>query len=78
MTVKLVAVNEIGCRIGEDSPKAVLTNSEVEMIFVLREETGWGYLKIAQKFEVSKSLIRNIFKGKCRCQHPARFKRCEE
>jgi len=71
---KLVAVNEKGRRIGEDHPRAVLTNHEVDMIFELRE-IGWGYKRLAAKFEVSKRTIRDILKGRRRAQSPDHFVR---
>lgn len=69
----LVAVNEKGCRIGQDNPAAVLTDHEVDIVFELREE-GWGYGRIAKKMEVSKSLIRDIVKGTARFQHAVSYK----
>lgn len=69
---KLVAVNERGRRIGEDHPRAVLTNHEVDMIFELHE-IGWGYKRLAVKFEVSKRAIRDILTGRRRGQVAARF-----
>lgn len=70
--VKLVAVNERGRRIGQDHPRAVLANHEVDMIFSLREQ-GWGYKSLAAKFEVSVRTIRDILGGRRRAQAPARF-----
>mgnify|MGYP001558211220 CR=1 FL=1 len=70
---RLVALNEKGRRIGEDHPCAVLTNHEVDIVFILHEE-GWGCRRIARKLEVSRALIRKILKGELRGQFPARFK----
>jgi len=69
-----VAVNESGYRIGEDHPGAKLTDHEVDLILELREQC-WSYRQIADKFEVSKSQIRNICTGLKRCQIPWRIKR---
>lgn len=71
---RTVAVNERGYRIGEDHPNAKLTNHEVELILELREQC-WGYRQIADKFEISKSQVRNICLGIKRCQTPWRIKR---
>lgn len=68
-----VAVNEIGRRVGESHHNAKLTNGEVALLFALHEE-GWGYRKLAAKFEVSKSLVRYIIKGRWRCQTPANYR----
>lgn len=69
----LVAVNEKGRRIGEAHPCAVLTDHEVDIVFVLHEE-GWGCRRIARKLEVSRALVRKILKGDLRAQVPARYK----
>ena len=62
MTKRLVAVNERGLRVGEDSPQAKLTNEEVERMRVLHETEALGYKRLARMFEVSPSQVRNICK----------------
>ncbi len=62
-----VAVNEIGRRIGQDHHNAKLTNHEVELLLTMHGE-GMGYRRLSAVFEVSKSLVRNIVKGRARCQ----------
>lgn len=69
----VVAVNERGKRIGEDHPRAVLTNAEVDRLLVLREE-GLSYGKLARMFDVSKSSVRYYCKGERRCQVAASFR----
>lgn len=64
---RLVAVNDRGLRVGEDHPQAKLTDHEIEIIRHLHLD-GWGYGAIALKFEVSKSQVRNIVKGRKRGQ----------
>lgn len=71
---KYVAVNERGCRIGQDHPRAKLTNHEIELLLRLHDEEGWGYRRLAKKFEISKSQARLIVKGANRWQVAARFK----
>lgn len=71
---KFVAVNARGNRIGEDHPLAVLTNHEVDMLFELRE-MGWGYKRLAKKFEVSARHVRDILRGRRRSQFPAAHRR---
>jgi hypothetical protein len=66
---RTVAVNEINRRIGQDHHNAKLTNHEVELLLVMHED-GWGYRRLSATFEVSKSLVRNIVKGKSRNQTP--------
>jgi len=62
-----VAVNEIGRRVGDSHHNAKLTNHEVELLLVMYQE-GLGYRRLAAKFEISKSQVRNICKGRARCQ----------
>jgi hypothetical protein len=81
---KARAVNERGQVIGEDHPRAVLTDHEVDLVLELRAEVdeagqprysfGW----LAAKFEVSKSCIARICWGTRRAQYPAGFKRARE
>ena len=76
MASKLVAVNESGRRIGEDHPKARLTNFQVDRVFELRER-GWSYTKIANKFKVSRECIRSICLCRTRGQWASRFKKVD-
>ena len=62
-----IAVNDIGRRVGDSHHNAKLTDHEVELLRAMHGE-GWGYRRLAAKFEVSKSLARDIVKGKRRCQ----------
>lgn len=70
---RTVAVNESGRRIGEDQTGAKLTNHDVDLFWELRGE-GWGYGKLAAKFEISKGHARDIIKGRRRGQVPAAWK----
>lgn len=71
---KTVAVNDRGLRIGEDHPNARYTNGEVEMVLRLRDD-GLGYKRIARAVEMPVRTVRDIIKGRRRCQMPADFKR---
>lgn len=73
MSTRTVAVNDSGRRIGEDQTGAKLTNCEVDLLMRLHDE-GMGYGRLARTFEVSKSLVRDIVKGRRRNQTAARFK----
>ena len=75
MNRKIVKVNENGRRIGDDHHNARLTDHEVDALLNLRDQ-GWSYGTLARKFEISKGAVRNICKGRTRCQTPARLKRC--
>lgn len=68
-----VAVNEIGRRIGHDHHRAKLTNGEVDMILRMHDE-GWGYRRLADKFEIDKGTVRDIVKGRRRAQFAVSFR----
>jgi Mor family transcriptional regulator len=70
---RTVAVNESGRRIGEDQTGAKLTNHDVDQLWQLHEQ-GLGYKRLARVFEISRSHVRNIVKGKRRGQTIARWK----
>ncbi|MGV8955308.1 MAG: hypothetical protein ACOH2M_29700 [Cypionkella sp.] len=74
---KLVAVNAHGLRIGEDHPRAKLTDGEVELVRQLNEG-GMGYGTIALKFEVSKSAVAWICRYERRGQTVAKWKKVPE
>lgn len=67
---KLVELNEHGRRIGQEHPRARLTNEEVGLLLDLREE-GYSYQWLADKFGVSKSCARWICTGRNRNQTAA-------
>jgi Mor family transcriptional regulator len=46
------------------------------MLLELRETEGWGYRRLAKRFDISKSQVRNIVKGQQRAQTVARYRRC--
>lgn len=71
---RLVGVNGLGLRVGEDHVNARLTNSEVDLLLTLREEHGMSYRELAEKFDISKSGARKICKGQTRCQSATRYK----
>lgn len=67
MSKRMVAVNDLGLRIGEDHPRAKLTDADVERLLALRGE-GYGYKRLARIFEISASQVRRIVQGKHRGQ----------
>jgi len=71
---KLVAVNELGRRVGQDHPRAKLTDREVELIRQLSEE-GMRYDVLAEKFEVSRWTIGRICRFEIRAQTVAASKK---
>ena len=74
MPTRIIAVNALGCRVGDSHHNAKLTDSEVSLLLNLHDE-GWGYKTLAVKFEVSKSLVRNICLGRARCQVPSQWRK---
>jgi len=69
----IVTLNDAGRRIGQDHPKAKLTDHEVEMIRQLHDE-GWGYRRLARVFEVSRTCIAELCRYENRAQIVARFR----
>lgn len=57
----MVAINAEGRVVGEDHPRAKLTDADVELIRELHEEyEGYGYRKLAKMFDVSRWYIRDL------------------
>jgi ribosome-binding protein aMBF1 (putative translation factor) len=52
-------------RRGQNHPKATCSDHEVDLIRRMHE-CGWGYKKLAQKFEMPVSTIRDICKYRTR------------
>jgi len=71
MAKKLVAVNERGLRIGQSHPRAKLTDTEVELVRLLHERHGFGYRRLAEKFEIGVSTARDICRYWSRAQIPS-------
>lgn len=77
MSKRVVALNERGnVRIGEDHPRAALTDHEVELVLELRESDPefWTYRRLAERFEVSFNCIAFICRGERRCHIAMRWK----
>lgn len=74
---KLIAVNERGCRIGQDHHRARLSDDQVDEIRELYEydPDTWSTRRLAKRFGVTRSLIYRIVTYRVRAQHPVRFKR---
>jgi DNA invertase Pin-like site-specific DNA recombinase len=71
---KLVGVNEKGLRVGEDHPRAKITNRDVELIRRLHEE-GMPYRELAQKFEISRMQAWRICSYRERAQSAVKFRK---
>ena len=73
--MKLVAVNEQGCRIGEGHPKAKLSDATIDLIRELHEDKGKSYGYIAMKLNISKVFVQMICTYRRRAQTPDRWVR---
>lgn len=69
---RMLAVNDRGQLIGEDHPRAVLTNHEVNLVLELLGD-GLSQAKVAVIMEVSRSTVRDIANGRTRAQIPAGY-----
>ena len=70
---RLVGVNDEGRRVGESNPNSKLSDHEVDLLLGLHSE-GWGYRRLAKKFEIGRTQVRRIVAGKNRAQFATRFK----
>lgn len=81
ITSSTVAVNNEGRRIGQDHPKANLSDHDVELMRALHEmyPTGhpehFGYRRLSAKFGCTKTAARKICKYLIRAQITAKHKR---
>lgn len=80
---KRVGLNARGVRVGEDHPRAKLTDHEVDLLLQMLEEAdadkaaGRPHLtrrELADKFEISLDCLYSIQKGRTRGQTPERYK----
>lgn len=71
---RMLAVNDLGLRIGESHPRAKLTDHEVDLLLALREE-GYSYSWLAVKLDISKAHVGRIVRGEQRGQAPASYRR---
>jgi len=71
---KLVPVNERGYTIGERHHRAKLTDHDVELIVQLLDD-GMSERRVAEKFDISRRLVRDIKSGRCRAQSAASYVR---
>lgn len=75
---KLIGIDDRGNRVGEDHPRAKLSDEDVELIRQLWEERGEHPIslkQIANKFEVAKSTIHDIVTFKRRATYPTGWRR---
>lgn len=73
MKRQIVELNAQGLRIGENHPRALISDHDVELIRELAEG-GMPYAEIAAKFEISKFTVGRICRYERRGQTVERFK----
>ncbi len=74
MTRVVVAINEKGRRIGDSHQRSRISNHDVDLMRELREEHKLSYKELAEKFDVSESLVKQICNYRIRSQTPVRWK----
>lgn len=74
---KYVAVNDRGRRIGEDHPRATLSDDTVDLIRELHEDEGRSYCYIAMRLKISYHTIKKICRYERRAQIPDKWIRVE-
>jgi AraC-like DNA-binding protein len=72
--IRLVTTNDRGCRIGESHHRSKWSNDEIDRLLNLRDE-GWSYTRLSREFGMNRAHVRDICKGKKRCQTPEHWKR---
>lgn len=69
--LRYVATNDFGVRIGQDHPRAVLSDIEVDALILDRgpeDAPLMSYSQLAKKYGISKSCVRDILTGRRRGQ----------
>lgn len=73
----IFSVNERGLRIGQDHPRAKLSDAQVDEIRDLRERdhAPWSISALARRFGVTRNTIWRIVTYRTRAQTPAGYRR---
>jgi hypothetical protein len=78
---RLIALNDRGNPIGEDHPRAKLTNAEVELIHELANPTDGAkplsQREIARKFEISRGTVGDIMSFRRRAVYAVGWRRVQ-
>lgn len=53
-------------RVGQDHPKAKLTDREVDRMRNMHENDGWGYRRLSVTFEVALATVKGICRYRTR------------
>lgn len=74
----IIAVNELGYRIGESHHRARVPDEVIDQIRDLHEEQGIGYRKLAQMFGLRRCYVQQICNYTRRAQTPMGYKTIRE
>lgn len=76
---RLVGVDDRGNRIGEDHPRAKLSNAEVDLIWELVHPTDgarpMSHRQVAAKFDISRGTVGDIVSCRRRSAYPTGYRR---
>lgn len=72
--MRLCAIGSHGIRIGQDSANAKYLDSEVEMVFMLRE-AGLSYQAISERLDMPRSTVHAIATGVFRGLTPTKYEK---
>lgn len=70
---RVVGVSDAGVRVGQDHPRARLTDADLALLLALRAQ-GMGYNELAAKFEVPKSSVAAWCKARRRVMIAVEFR----
>lgn len=73
MSGRIIAFNDRGRPIGEGHHNAKLEDSDIDLIFALREE-GLSLREIGEKFDVQKAAIWKVVHGYTRADTPSEWR----
>lgn len=71
---RVIALNDLGYRIGEDHHNAKLSDAQVEAMRDRHENDGIGYRRLAKEFGVDRGVARDICTYRRRNQWADRHK----
>ena len=75
---KLIAVNELGYRIGTSHHNCKVPDAIIDQIRDLHEEQGWSYSRISEYVGFPKDYIAKVCRYERRAQTPERWKRVKD
>lgn len=74
---RLVGVTDKGCRVGQDHPRAKLTNADIDLLLQMRDD-GMSYGRLAEIFEAPKASVACWCKATRRNTAPTAFRQAPD